>query len=117
MPDPLAHFRFDRTEAQYIGGSVRGEKAPRLSDGQYFEWLSKQRQDPFVEETVELPDLLAKTLLVRKPNEGIKSLIARCGISPQQIREWNPDRIQKFCDQQTLNRIDDDAVALAFAKE
>jgi len=57
-----------------------------------------------------LPDedsaLLAKTSHVRRKNERLIELVARCGISPMQIREWDLDRIRKFCAQAEVNAAD-----------
>jgi hypothetical protein len=112
MPDPLARFNIRGHEADRMCGSVVGEPIAKMSEGQFFEQLSKQPKGPFVEQSIETADLLTKTKAVRRPGETVLALVARCGIAPGQIRDWDEIRIQKFCDQQPINRIDDDAIVL-----
>ena len=51
--------------------------------------------------------LLAKTSHVRRKDERLLELIARCGISPEQIRAWDKQRIAAFCAQAEANSVND----------
>jgi hypothetical protein len=60
-------------------------------------------QEPLPQASIEQPDLLAKTALVRKKNEKLIELIARTGISLEALSRWDEPQIKSFCEQAEIN--------------
>ena|SRR5690348_11163310 len=109
-------FKYPLTRPVIAGVSHAGPPVPKTSGDA---WLAAQLETLAVaprnlggaDSNGVLPEedemLLRKTEHVRRKGERLLQLIARSGISPNQIRAWTKTQIQEFCDQAQRNAAND----------
>jgi hypothetical protein len=108
----MNEHNYDCHKYDCMYGSVAAERKDPMTVGQYFQQLLSKPIEPMKEYNVEDADLLAKTQHVRAKSEKIIELIAKAGITPAQIREWDEAQIAKFCAQATENAKDEVAIPI-----
>jgi hypothetical protein len=96
-------------ETKYVPGSYsQQEKPQRFTMSQFLDACQRDlSQEPAQLASIEQPILLEKTKKVRKDNEKVIELIARTGISLDQLLHWNKQQISDFCQQIEINQADD----------